>query len=414
MHILIVSQYFWPEPFIINDLAIQMKQLGHEVTVFTGKPNYPDGNLYPGYESSGTLEELFQEHIPVFRIPLRPRKKANAKNLMLNYLSFICSGLLQARKFSKNKNFDSILVFAPSPITSAIPALLLKWLTKSHLTIWIQDLWPESLKATGYVQNKFILRSVQTLVKGIYRCSDTLLVQSKAFIPQVSKLAPKKEILYYPNSAKDNLCFQNSECSIPEELDQLLSSEFCVLFAGNIGTAQAIGTIVAAAIQLKEIPDLKIVLIGSGSQLDWVKQQIIEHQLNNLILAGRFPFSSMPSIFSKASALLVTLKRDEIFTYTIPSKIQAYLASGKPIIAALDGEGAQVILEAGAGYTSPAEESENLANNIKKMYHLPLSKRDEFGKSGRDYFLKHFEMNRQSQKLIHIIEDRIKRRKQSK
>lgn len=410
MNILVVSQYFWPEPFIINDLVIALQQQGHNITVYTGKPNYPDGNLYPGYSSAHLQEEQYHKDIAVFRVPLRPRKTSGAKNLALNYLSFICSGLWHAKRFCKNKHFDSILVFAPSPITSAIPALWLKKLTKSHLSIWIQDLWPESLQATGYINNPWILNRIKSLVIGIYRRADTLLVQSQAFIPEVAKLAPNKDIVYYPNSAKDHVSLAEQQVALNPTLENLLNEHFCVVFAGNIGSAQAVETIVEAALELQAIPELKLVLVGSGSQSNWVAEQINKHQLNNLILAGRFPSSDMPYIFSKASALLVTLKKEDIFRFTIPSKIQTYLAAAKPLIASLDGEGARVVLEAGCGYTSEAQDSKALANNIKKMYHLPSLERDHMGKSGRAYFLEHFEMESQSQRLIDIIERRITKR----
>ena len=154
---------------------------------------------------------------------------------------------------------------------------------------------------------------------------------------------------------------------------------------------------------------MKIILVGSGSRVEWVNQQIKNNNITNLILAGRFPSEFMPNIYSKAKALLVTLKQDEIFTYTIPCKIQSYLAAGKPIIAALDGEGSKIIIESGAGFTSPSENSEELAKNIKKMYDLPLSNRDEMGKRGRDYFLKHFEMESQCVRLIEIFKERTQK-----
>ena len=409
MNILIVSQYFWPEPFIINDLVINLQRLGHNITIFTGKPNYPNGEIYQGYNSFGYQQETYDENINVFRVPLKPRKTGGRINLFLNYASFVLSGLKYAIKFSKDKKFDSILVFAPSPITSAIPAIFIKKITKSHLSIWVQDLWPQSIKATGFVRNKFLLNCVKILVKVIYHFADTLLVQSKAFIPEVSKLAPKKEIIYYPNSAKYETFQDFKTNKLPENLDELLTNYFCVIFAGNIGIAQSIETIVAAAHLLKEIPDLKIILVGSGSRVEWVNQQIKNNNITNLILAGRFPSEFMPNIYSKAKVLLVTLKQDEIFTYTIPCKIQSYLAAGKPIIAALDGEGSKIIIESGAGFTSPSENAEELAKNIKKMYDLPLSNRDEMGKRGRDYFLKHFEMESQCVRLIEIFKERTQK-----
>lgn len=410
MNILIVSQYFWPEPFIINDLVLKIKELGHTVTVYTGKPNYPDGEIYNGYVSTGVQEEIYEGDIPVYRIPLRPRKKGGGKNLTLNYLSFVFSGLKHAFRFSKNKKVDMIFVFAISPITAAIPAILIKWLTKSHLTIWVQDLWPESVEATGFIRNRFLLRCVGGLVRGIYYFSDTLLAQSKAFIPHISRLAHQDKVDYYPNSVIDNFAVKEVPTTVPQDLAHLLETQFCVVFAGNIGTAQAVETIVNAALSLKNIPDLKFILVGSGSKSEWVKQQIQEHKINNLVLAGRYPSSEMPFIFSKASCLLVSLKRDEIFTYTIPSKVQSYLAASKPIIAALDGEGAKIINEAGAGLTSPAEDVEMLAKNIKHLYHLPQAEREEMGRSGRAYFLEHFEMISQSKRLIELFENRIGRK----
>jgi glycosyltransferase involved in cell wall biosynthesis len=414
LNILIVSQYFWPEPFIINDLVIKMKALGHNVSIYTGKPNYPDGNYYDGYKKSGVQEEVYDNDIAVYRVPLRARKTGGAKNLILNYLSFIWFGTVHAFKFSKKKQFDSILVFAPSPITSAIPGIFIKWLTKSHLSIWVQDLWPESLSATGFVKNKFLLSCVRAFVKGIYSFSDMLLVQSKAFIPQVENLSPRNEIVYYPNSAKDEFSQKHSSPGLPTEFEEILDTHFCVVFAGNIGTAQSIETIIAAAKQLQEISDLKIVLVGSGSQLDWVKKQISDHDLSNVYLAGRFPSSYMPYVFSKSQALLVTLKKDEIFTFTVPCKVQAYLAAGKPIIAAIDGEGAKVIAEAKAGYTAPAEDPESLAINIKKMYDLSTQERAKIGEAGRNYFLQHFEMESQSERLISILQSSVTKRKRSK
>lgn len=414
MNILIVTQYFWPEPFIINDLVLKIKEQGHTVTVFTGKPNYPDGDVYSGYTRTGIQEEIYADEIPVYRIPLRPRNKGGGKNLILNYLSFVFSGIRHAFRFSKNKKVDMIFVFAISPITAAIPAILIKWLTKSHLTIWVQDLWPESVLATGFIKNPFLLRCVGALVKGIYYFSDTLLAQSKAFIPHISRLAPEHKVAYYPNSVIDN--FNNKEVSTSVSADLIgeLDSCFCVVFAGNIGTAQAVETIVAAAKQLKHLLDLKFVLVGSGSKSEWVRQQVREHQIDNLILAGRYPVSEMPFIFSKAAALLVTLKRDDIFSYTIPSKVQSYLAAGKPIIAALDGAGAGIIDEAGAGLTGPAEDVEQLVNNIKTLYHLPPEKRNEMGLAGRSYFLDHFEMENQSRRLIEIFENRLGKKEYSR
>ena len=179
MRLLIVSQYFWPESFIINDLAKVLVQQGHSVDVLTGKPNYPEGIIFKGYKYEGCESETFYEKINVFRVPLRPRKYGGAKNLFLNYLSFVFNGLRYFFKEVRGRNYDVLFVFAMSPITMAIPAIYLKRKMKLHLALWVQDLWPESLSATGYVRNKLALRITAWIVRWIYSCADTLLVQSR-------------------------------------------------------------------------------------------------------------------------------------------------------------------------------------------------------------------------------------------
>ncbi|WP_342243434.1 glycosyltransferase family 4 protein [Pseudomonas sp. OTU5201] len=409
MKIVLVSQYFWPESFIINDLVGVLAAQGHHVQVLTGKPNYPDGEIFPGYKIAGCVDECFVPGVSVHRVPLRPRGKGGVKGLVLNYLSFIFNGLFlfpRALRSRKDK-IDVFFVFAPSPITSVIPAIYLKFRFRAHLAVWVQDLWPESLSATGFIRNRLALRMVGWLVRGIYACTDTLLVQSKAFIAPVARYARPEKIVYYPNSHQDS-ALQPAACTqVPTELLEQLEREFCLVFAGNLGTAQSVETLVLAAEKLQHLPNFKLVLVGSGSMLEWIQTQKMLKGLDNLILAGRFPPSEMPQFFSRADGLLVTLKREEIFAYTIPSKIQAYLAAGRPVIAALDGEGARVIEEAGAGLSCPAEDSTGLARCIEQLFHMPAAEREKFGKSGREYFLANFEMARQSQRLVEILENRI-------
>lgn len=407
MNILIVSQYFWPESFIINDLVIQLKEQGHNLSIYTGKPNYPDGDIFTGYQQQGVQEELYDQTIPVYRVPLRPRKKASGLNLTLNYLSFVYYGIKHAFRFSKNKQFDLILVFAISPITAAIPAIVLKWLTKAHLTIWVQDLWPESVKASGFVSNSLVISFIRTLVRGIYYFTDTLLAQSKSFVPQLARMANKSKIIYYPNSVVDIFSKEPTTAHVSSDLIKLLEDNFCIVFAGNIGKVQAVETIVEAACALKEFSEIKIVLVGSGSMSEWINQHIKDQGLTNIIVAGRYPAIAMPCIYSKAKALLVSLKKDEIFNYTVPSKIQSYLAAGKPIIASVDGEGAKVVSEASAGLISPAEDAQKLAANIIQFYRMSEQDQAKMGLSGRSYFMEHFEMGSQSKRLIEIFEQRI-------
>lgn len=407
MQILIVTQYFWPETFLINDLVLHLKELGHEVSILTGKPNYPDGVIFEGYSEKGIQQESYQGKIDVFRVPLRPRNSGGSRELFLNYFSFVFSGLKYFPSFIKAREVDAILVFMPSPITAVIPAIPLKWAKKAHLAVWIQDLWPESLAATGHMRNPVLLKLVSWLVRGVYYFADSLLIQSRAFRDPVARLADSDKIVYYPNSFDLQTVPNEEDAGLPDELVQLLASNFCVVFAGNIGKAQSIETIVEAAKRLKEHEHIKIVLVGSGSMLEWVKNRKREFGLNNLVLAGRYPMNSMPTIYRYAAALLVTLRNEEIFSYTIPSKIQAYLSTNRPIIAAINGEGARIIEESGAGLTCSAEDSEGLVANILTMFAMPQSQRDAMGTNGYAYFREHFEMRGQAKRLIEILTERM-------
>jgi len=402
MQILVLSQYFWPESFIINDVVRLLREFGHEVTVATGKPNYPDGEVFEGYRAWGCQRERFSEEVEVLRVPLWPRRGGGATNLILNYFSFVVTGLLMFPWILRGRRFDAILVFAPSPITQAIPAIFLKWLKGAKLVLWVQDLWPESLSATGFVKNSRLLGVVGWMVRSIYRYCDLLLVQSRAFIEPVTRYADESKIVYHPNSVDVQL--QPTECEgIPPELTEVMEREFCVVFAGNLGTAQALDTVVQAAVLLRDNDNIRIVLVGSGSRLEWVQEQKRVAGLSNLLLPGRFPMGMMPKIFDRSGALLVSLNDEEIFAQTVPSKIQAYLAAGKPIIASLNGEGARVVSEAAAGFVSPAGLALPLAENIRRIAALSDSERLAMGQSGRAYFDAHFDMRSQVRQLQALL-----------
>lgn len=405
MRLLVVSQYFWPESFIINDLVRVLSDAGHDVEVLTGKPNYPDGALFPGYEQDGCTMEVFAERITVHRIPLRPRGAGGAKNLALNYLSFVWNGVRHSFRLLGGKRFDAILVYAPSPITAALPAIWLKWRLRTHLAVWIQDLWPESLAATGFVRNRLLLRAVGALVAWIYARADTLLVQSRGFVASVNGRANPDKIVYFPNAYCESGSIAASD-ALPPVLESVLESYDCAVFAGNVGRAQAMGTLVDAAARLSELPRFRLVIVGSGSELQATKDEVARRGIENIVFAGRFSPAMMPKIFDRSAALLVSLTREEIFTLTIPSKVQAYFAAGRPIIGSLDGEGARVIEEAGAGWACPAENDVELASAIRRLMATTLEERDRMGRAGRNYFLEHFEMRSQALRLIDILNRR--------
>ena len=408
MKILVLTQYFWPESFIINDIVKVLRAQGHDVVVATGKPNYPEGAIYPGYTSKDVQVETVFGDVKVVRIPLVPRGSASARSLLRNYLSFVWSGLRHFPKMLRGIKFDAILVYAPSPITAAIPAIPLKWKTSAHLAIWVQDLWPQSLSATGFVRNRALLAIVGMLVRAIYAFADTLLVQSRAFILPISRYAGVNKIEYYPNSTYDVLSDGlEMNPKLSGDLVDLMENNFCIIFAGNLGKAQSVETIISAAERLRDFIDVYFVLVGSGSMRKWIEEELEKKNICNVFLSERVSPSEIHKIYKLASGLLVTLKNEEIFTRTIPSKIQSYLAAGKPIVAALNGEGARVVEEAGAGFVGPAEDVDSLVENVKRLYAASECERVTMGRAGRRYFLDNYEINSQCRNLVEILSCRI-------
>jgi len=391
VNILIVTQYFWPENFRINDLVLGLIERGHQVKVFTGIPNYPDGTYFKGY---GLIRQSRQDYFgsKVIRVPLIPRGKGGGLRLALNYLSFaICSSVLAP--FLCRGKIDIIFVFEPSPITVGLPALVLKKIRSIPIMFWVQDLWPESLTAAGSVRSPKIIDMVTWLVRMIYKGCDKILVTSQAYLDKIEKVGVSSDRLYYfPQSAEEVYQPVVIESNAPE--DGFMPTGFRVMFAGNIGAAQDFATILGAAEILKDYHDIHWIIVGDGRKRKWVETEVQTRGLSDIFhLIGRYPVESMPRFFSLADVMLVTLKKEPIFALTIPAKVQSYLACGKPIIAALDGEGGRLITESKAGLSCPAEDSNALAGAVLKMYKMPKSQLENMGKQGRKFYLANFERN---------------------
>ncbi len=397
MKILIISQYFWPEEFRINDVATALQEADHEVTVLTGIPNYPKGQFFKGYSFFGPWAECFGG-VKILRVPLFPRGDGGGARLALNYLSFVFWGCILA-PFRVRGTFDVILVYQLSPVTVGLPAIFLKWIKKAPIVFWVQDLWPESLSATGAIRFSMVLAVVGKLVRYIYSRCTLILVQSMAFIGPVLKMGvPGKKIQYMPNATETLYKPLSLPVDAPER--ESLPSGFKIMFAGNIGVAQDFETIISAAEALRGETDVKFVILGEGRARSCAERRVNKLGLSeNVIFLGRWPAEAMPGFFSLADALLVTLKKEPIFSFTIPSKVQSYMACAKPIIAALDGEGARVIKESGAGFVVPAGNSAELADAILRLKVLSPIMRAEMGAFGLKYYEANFERGRLIRKL---------------
>jgi colanic acid biosynthesis glycosyl transferase WcaI len=388
VRILIVTQYFWPERFLINDLALELVERGHDVTVLTGMPNYPAGRLFPGYGFFRPAHENFRG-VAVRRVPLLPRGSSGRWRLPANYLSFALSGTLLGPLRGRGA-FDLIFVYQPSPVTVALPALLLRRLKGIPLMLWVQDLWPESLSAAGAVSSRLVLRSVERMVRFIYRRCDRVLVTSRGFIPRVLSLsAPPGRVVYTPQWAQSFYGPTGLEPEAPERKE--MPDGFRVLFAGNIGAAQSFETILDAAARLRGC-DVQWVVVGDGRRRGWLERQIQVLGLERCMhVLGPRAAEAMPRYFSLADALLISLKRDPALALTVPMKLQSYLASARPIVAALDGEGARIVEEAAAGVTCPPEDGRALAEAVQSLRDMDPESRASMGLQGRAYYEAHFD-----------------------
>jgi glycosyltransferase involved in cell wall biosynthesis len=399
-----MSQYFWPESFSINDVVRSLKVRGIDVTFLTGKPNYPDGNVFVGYRAWGCRRENWQG-IPVLRVPLVPRGKNSAAGLAANYLSFIFSVMLFGPWLLRKKRFDAILVYCPSPLLQALSALYLGRIKGTPVIVWVQDLWPESLESTGYVKNRLVFSLVKKLVQFLYRRTHHILISSRSFAAPISAMVPGAKVSYLPNSIHSSF---SAPDSAPRTPMPVLDEGFCVVFAGNIGAAQAMEVIVGAASQLTSYPEIRFVIIGSGSRLEWMQQEVRDRGLANVHLVGRYPGEAMPYLLSKAGALLVTLAGRPIFAATVPNKVQAYLAAGRPVIGCLNGEGARLIEEAGAGITVQAEDADGLSRAILSLYRMTPEARKEMGDNGRLFYRQNFDHEQLVDRLVGLIKDTVR------
>jgi len=405
MKVLLLSQHFWPESFRINEVARSLVEQGCEVTVLTGKPNYPEGQLFPGYRAGGIQRER-REGYDIVRVPLLPRGVGGAKRLVLNYLSFLFCASFMGPWALRGRRFDAIFVYGTSPILQAIAAIVMKWLKGAALVVWVQDLWPDSLQITGFVKNPRLLSAVATVVRWIYRRSDLLLVQSPAFVAPVQAMASGTPVLVHENPGDR----ASSEPRVPTSL-QLDANEFNIVFAGNLGTVQSLDCVLDAAERLGVSSGVRWVLVGSGARDAWLAQQVAHRGLAQVTLAGRLPPEQMPAVFAQADALLVSLIGGPALSRTVPSKIQAYLAAGKAILASMDGEGARVVQAAGAGLASAAQDADALAAAALALQAMSPEQRQGMGEAGRRYYAEHYEPDRLAKALVGHFERAVAARR---
>lgn len=401
MKLLVVSQYFWPENFKINDLVEDLVARGHEVTILTGTPSYPNRR---GFADFYAAPERFERYkgARILRVPLLARSAG--LGILMNYLSFVVTATVLGPIKLRSTSFDCIFVFEPSPVTVGIPAILLRRLRRVPMAFWVQDLWPETLSAVGVVTSPRLLGLVGRLVRFIYNRCDLILAQSRSFVPRIAANCDHPErIVYFPNWAE--LIYEVRDQASAPEVPQA-DGKFTVMFAGNIGDAQDFPAILDAAEQLRGRSDFRLILVGDGRISNWVASEISRRDLGEVVLMlGRFAVERMPSFFGHADALLVSLKPDPVLSSTIPAKLQTYLAAGIPVLAMMNGEGAALVQQAGAGLVCAAGDSKGLAHAVAQLASLTPDERRAMGARGRDLATAEFDRKKQIDKIVRWLSE---------
>lgn len=388
MKILVICQYYYPEPFRVNDICEELVHRGHKVTVVTGEPNYPEGRIYKGYEKHRRSDEVING-VTVHRCPIIPRK-TGAVYRFLNYFSFPH----EAKKYVKKLDgFDVVFVNQLSPVMMAEPAIAYKKKHHVPVVLYCLDLWPESLAAGGITRNSPIYKAFHTISKCIYQSVDKILVTSRMFrgyledefgieCGRIDYLPQYAEGLFEPLPFKEN------------------TGTTDLVFAGNIGEIQSVETIVGAAKKLRDSP-VHFHIVGGGTDLERLKN--LAEGIDNVTFYGRRPLEEMPEFYAKADAMLVTLKADPVLSLTLPGKVQSYMAAGKPIIGAIDGETAEVIKEAHCGYCGKAEDIQELVRNIELF--IECENKEQLGINASAFYKKFFARQKYMDKLEYELKE---------
>ncbi len=384
--ILFVSQHFTPEFFRGNDIVVDWARRGYDVTVVTGIPNYPKGKFFEGYGLFKRCREVVNG-VNVFRIPIVPRGNGSKVMLMLNFLSYGFNASVFLFFHLIRHKYDVCFVQQTSPVNMAQPGIWFKRLTGKPLYTWVLDMWPESLKYAGHINNKYILGYFGNITLRMFRASDKILISSRGFEKCITSRGDfKDKIVYFPNWAED-VFMTGTDVAIPA-----LPDGFKVMFAGNVGEAQDFGHIAEAAEMLGEDEGIHFYIVGDGRKKVWLDQRIEERGLSNRIVTlGRFPAEAMPSFFKAADVMLVSLCDNELFRLTAPAKIQAYMAAGKPIVGMISGEGNALIKDSGCGVAVEAGDAAGLVEAVRQLKSMPSSELTVMGLRGREYCRQNFD-----------------------
>lgn len=378
MKILLLSQFFEPEPFNKGiSFAQELQSYGHKVTALTGFPNYPGGKIYAGYRQRWCQHQVMQG-VPVTRVPLYPSHDRSALRRVANYISFALSSLFA---IFRQPRPNMVFVYMPPP-TAALAAMALRLIRRVPYVVNDNDLWPDTLHATGMIRSKRALRLIQFWVDRVYRHAAHVIVLSEGYRQRlIGRGIAADKISVIPNWSIEDV----TEGVVRKP--RLSGTPFNILFAGNIGLAQNLDIVVDAAhTLLKVAPDIRLIVAGGGLEQPRLAERAQAEGLTNMEFLGRIPPPEMPAVFNQADAVLVHLRDEPLFEYTVPSKIQAYLRAGKPVLIGVRGEAAAIIEEAEAGIAFPPDNAAGLVDAALRMRDLAPETLAAMGRAGETYY----------------------------
>jgi glycosyltransferase involved in cell wall biosynthesis len=401
-NILVISQYFYPEEFRINDICKEWVERGYTVTVVTGIPNYPKGKFYKGYNFFRKRKETI-DGVEIIRLPILPRGKKSIM-LALNYLSFVVSGFFWS--FFSSLDPDVVFVYEVSPMTQALPGV---WFSKRKnipLVLYVTDLWPENVEYAAGITNKKLLNSIGKMVDYIYKRSNRILTSSRSFIKAIHARGVEKEkLLFWPQYAED--LYQPFQPSIEVNHTEM----FNVIFAGNIGYAQGLDILPQVAQYIIDNSDISFCfnIVGDGRYKAELVQLVEEKDLNSYFnFIERQPPENIPKLMSNNHASLVILANSEVFSMTIPAKVQSSLACGIPVLVSANGEVQDVVLESGAGKVSNAGDVNKLGENIIEMAKLSERELEELGRKATEYSDSNFSKKKLLDEIDVVFDETMK------
>ena len=362
----------------MQELAQTLLAHGNEVTVLTGFPNYPTGTLYPGYRIRLSQHEVLAG-VRVIRVPLYPEHSRSGAGRVLNYVSFALSSALLGAWLVKRP--DVIFVYHP-PLTIGLPATLLSWLWRVPFVYQIHDMWPETLSATGMLNNPRVLRWVGQFACWVYARATSILVISPGFQRNLLEKGVPASKIHCISNWVDTETYHPAEPEPELAADLGLAGRFNIMFAGNVGEAQGLDTVIGAADLLRDLRDVQFVIVGDGIALPGLQQAAQARNLSNVRFLGRYPAHAMSRLYALADVLLVHLKDDPLFRITIPHKTLAYLATGKPILAAVSGDVADLVAGEGVGVACPPSDPAALAETVRRLRDLEPDELRRMGERG--------------------------------